>query len=116
MFGVLRRLPVYGPLEIDMVFTGKRSVSRTDHDHTFATQNVGEDLQRQTCGECGHVSINPTQPRSLRTRINTDKVGLFGCTPEFAYGLNRILNFHPAPVPDGPRFGERRKTRRQSAT
>lgn len=91
-----------------MVFPGKRSVSQTDHDHTFVTHNVGADLQRQICGECGHVSINPTPPVSVRAEVTVEKAGLFGGAPELVYELAEALALIPATVPDRPRFGERR--------
>ena len=95
-----------------MVFLNKKSAS-PDHDHVFDTQSVGADLQRQVCAGCGHVSIVATEPAAIRLEINIERTGLFGGTPEFAYGAARILNFHPAVIPEGPRFGERRKTRRR---
>jgi hypothetical protein len=54
------------------------------------TQNVGADLQRQICDECGHISINPTPPASVRSEVNGKKPGLFGGAPEFFYELAQI--------------------------
>ena len=96
-----------------MVFITKRSASRTDHDHTFVTHNVGADLQRRVCDECGHLSINLTEPASIRSEVKVEKAGLFRAAPEFIYELAEALARIPATDPDRPRFGERRKPRRQ---
>jgi hypothetical protein len=91
-----------------MAFINKRSAPRTDHDHTVITQNVGADLQRQICGACGHVSINPTDPSGLRSEITVRKAGLFCSAPEFVYELAEALAVIPATDPHRPRFGDRR--------
>ena len=96
-----------------MVFPGKRNGSRSNHDHTFVTHNVGADLQRRVCGECGQISIDLAEPSSIRSEVNGKKPGLFGGAPEFVYELAEALARIPATVTDGPRFGERRKSGRQ---
>ena len=96
-----------------MVSLSKRGSLGKDHEHTLATQNVGADLQRQICTECGHVSINPTPPSSIRTEVVVEKAGLFERAPEFVYELAEALSLIPATDPHRPRFGERRKTRQE---
>ncbi len=91
-----------------MVFPNKRSASQADHEHTFAAQNVGADLQRRVCSECGYVSIKLAEPSDIRSEIRVDKPGLFGGAPEFVYELAEALGRIPATVPDRPRFGARR--------
>ncbi len=93
-----------------MVFLNKRTGSQTDHEHSFSTHNVGADLQRRVCGECGHVSVDLMEPASLRSEIN-GKPGLFGGAPEFVYELAEALARIPATVADRPRFGERKSGR-----
>ena len=90
-----------------MVILTKRSASRTDHDHSFVSQKVGADLQRQICVDCGHVSISPTAPSGIRPEINVAKAGLFGAAPEFVYELADALARIPSYDPDRPRFGQR---------
>jgi hypothetical protein len=98
-------------MEADMVFPGKRSVSRTDHEHAFSAQQVGADLQRQICGDCGHISISPIPPASVRSEITVEKAGLFGGGPEFVYELAEALALIPATDRSRPRFGEGRTGR-----
>jgi hypothetical protein len=92
-----------------MAFPTKRN---TSHDHTFVFQNVGADLQRCICGECGHVSIHPTPPASLRSEVTVEKTGLFVGGPELVYELAEALTLLPATDPHRPRFGERREAKR----
>lgn len=95
-----------------MVFHTKRNTTRTDHDHSFVTQNVGAGLQRRVCGECGHISIDPAEPASLRSEVSTDKARLFRVAPEFVYELAEALALIPATDPDRPRFGKRKEAKR----
>ena len=92
-----------------MVFLSRRNGSRTDHDHTFKVQNVGADLQRRVCAECGHLSIDLAEPSGLRSEVRVGKAGLFRAAPEFVYELAEALARIPSIDPDRPRFGERKK-------
>lgn len=98
-----------------MASPSKRNMSRKAHQHALATQNVGANLQRQVCGECGHISINPVTPAGLRAEISVSETGLFGGAPELVYELAEELALIPATDPDRPRFGERRRPVRNSA-
>ncbi len=91
-----------------MVFPNKRSASQADHEHEFATQNVGADLQRRVCSACGYVSINLSEPTSIRSEVRVDKPGLFRGAPEFVYELAEALALIPAADRNRPGFGERR--------
>ena len=92
-----------------MVFHNKRSASQTDHEHEFATQNVGADLQRRVFSGCGYVSINLSEPTSIRSEVKVDKPGLFGGAPEFVYELAEALALIPAADRNRPSFAGRRR-------
>jgi hypothetical protein len=86
--------------------TSAKSNRSAKHTHEYRVHNVGADLQRQVCGSCGEVSINPLAPTSVRRSSAELQPILFG-RPKLAVVLDEVA----APVGLSWRFGERRARR-----
>ncbi len=53
----------------------------TNHDHAYAVNNVGADLQRKVCTICGQVSIVALPPVDVRSTLADVTSSLFGESP-----------------------------------
>lgn len=76
------------------------------HTHEYRVHNVGADLQRQVCGSCGDVSINPLPPKSVRSSLVEAEPVLFS-QPKLAVVLDEVAD----PVGLSWQFAERRSRR-----
>lgn len=89
-----------------MFGTSAKNNRSAKHTHEFRAHKVGAGLQRQVCGTCGAVSINPLPPTTVRPSLAEVKPALFS-QPKLAIVLDEVA----APVGLSWRFGERRARR-----